>query len=613
MKVTKAKEVLRRYAAGERDFRSLNLRGEYFKDENLSGADFSQSDIHSTNFSQANLNRTNFTSVTCGLLRSHIVWRIIISLFLTILLGSTLFVCANTIFSILSFDNQFDDWIVLVILTIALSVISYQGIKIISNNLAATKKIFTSTLIAFFAIFGLGVVTMILLITTSKSLSQTEALKLAVTGGLLGIILFSVAIVTSLMLITQSWGIIGILTILLISLVLIFIINGISALLISGAMILSAIYCGYVSTKENNTESLIYNLVTIGTTAPRTNFRNANLTDAIFVRAKLKSVDFREANLTRVDWHKAEILHCVASGETYIKNLSLRQLLITGEGQNQNFDRQDLRGVNLQKANLTNASFIDTDLSQANLQETILLEAKLVQTNLDKADLRNADLTGAYIEDWGITRNTIFEGIKGDYIYQKRPTKYDRDPNRMPPSQQGNFGKNDLYVFITSVLDTLDLYHQQNINAGVAITVLKGLTEDYPVKFELVGIEKRGNSQYVMKLKLFGQASQFLIQQEYYDRYEQSLPLYDPKKLMPNTENAVAEIIKTVERNPRTNIENLQNKGIVITGGEVNITRKIEGDYYEQSGNFGIGHMSGGEIKGNAKVAGILNEADKKT
>ncbi len=29
-----------------------------------------------------------------------------------------------------------------------------------------------------------------------------------------------------------------------------------------------------------------------------------------------------------------------------------------------------------------------------------------------------------------------------------------------------------------------------------------------------------------------------------------------------------------------------------------------------QQGNFGIGHMSGGEIKGNAKVAGVINEAE---
>lgn len=36
-----------------------------------------------------------------------------------------------------------------------------------------------------------------------------------------------------------------------------------------------------------------------------------------------------------------------------------------------------------------------------------------------------------------------------------------------------------------------------------------------------------------------------------------------------------------------------------------------QGYSYNQSGNFGIGHMSGGEIKGNAKVAGIINEAQQ--
>ncbi|QSJ19058.1 hypothetical protein JYQ62_10140 [Nostoc sp. UHCC 0702] len=35
------------------------------------------------------------------------------------------------------------------------------------------------------------------------------------------------------------------------------------------------------------------------------------------------------------------------------------------------------------------------------------------------------------------------------------------------------------------------------------------------------------------------------------------------------------------------------------------------GNYYEQSGNFGIGQMSGGEIKEGAKVAGVINEAER--
>lgn len=269
--------------------------------------------------------------------------------------------------------------------------------------------------------------------------------------------------------------------------------------------------------------------------------------------------------------------------------------MITGEGQNQNFNRQNLRGVNLQKANLTNASFIDTDLSQANLKGANLFEAKLVQTNLDQTNLSNAHLTGAYIEDWGITRGTRLEEVECKYVYLKLPTEGDRDPNRMPPSEQGEFGENDFNIFITSVLDTLDLYHRQNINAGVAITVLKGLTEDYPVQFELVGLEKRGDDQFVIRLKVFGKISHFKIQREYYDRYEQTLPLYDPKKLIPNTDVAVEKIVKTVKENPSTHIENLHNQGIVITGGKVdmsgernieikqgNYNENIQGDYYEQ-------------------------------
>ena len=45
-----------------------------------------------------------------------------------------------------------------------------------------------------------------------------------------------------------------------------------------------------------------------------------------------------------------------------------------------------------------------------------------------------------------------------------------------------------------------------------------------------------------------------------------------------------------------------------INIGSGNYNEKIQGDYYEQKGNFGIGHMSGGTIQGHAKVAGVINE-----
>jgi len=57
----KAEELLRRYAAEERNFQNADLRGQNFKGKDLSGADFSHADIRSTNFSRANLSNAKFT------------------------------------------------------------------------------------------------------------------------------------------------------------------------------------------------------------------------------------------------------------------------------------------------------------------------------------------------------------------------------------------------------------------------------------------------------------------------------------------------------------------------------------------------------------------------
>jgi len=129
------------------------------------------------------------------------------------------------------------------------------------------------------------------------------------------------------------------------------------------------------------------------------------------------------------------------------------------------------------------------------------------------------------------------------------------------------------------------------------------MTEKYPVTFELVGLENRSNRQFVIRLKVNGLTSHFRLQEEYYSRYEQKLPVNDPQRLIPDTETIIAKMIEDMKQNPGTQI--LSNQGIVITGGVVSMSN--EQNITTGSGSFintGSMHVVGstlnlGEISGN--------------
>ncbi|NEQ86292.1 MAG: pentapeptide repeat-containing protein [Moorea sp. SIO2I5] len=91
----KAKEVLRRYAAGERDFRRVNLRGQSFQGEDLSGADFSEADIRGANFKNAYLKDTKFCDAKAGLQRPWAIGFLIGSLLLSGVIGCWLVIAAS--------------------------------------------------------------------------------------------------------------------------------------------------------------------------------------------------------------------------------------------------------------------------------------------------------------------------------------------------------------------------------------------------------------------------------------------------------------------------------------------------------------------------------------
>jgi hypothetical protein len=112
----KASKVLTRYAAGERDFRRLSLRGESFRGQDLSGADFSESDIRGANFTNAILRGTNFSQAQAGLQKRWVIFQMIVFWFLSGLSGFFLlviFVWISLIFSS-NINLQIIGWVALI-------------------------------------------------------------------------------------------------------------------------------------------------------------------------------------------------------------------------------------------------------------------------------------------------------------------------------------------------------------------------------------------------------------------------------------------------------------------------------------------------------------------
>ena len=613
-------EIIRQHTAGKRDFREVNLRGQSFNRQDLSGANFSNADIRGANFNMANLREANFSYVKAGLQRPCFVSLLILSLLLSVLACLAAYYAGSMIVITIDKYGFIANIAVLIVFAIFFRVILSQGV----GNVAL------GTLVVTFAFAAL-----IVLVFEHASLTvaviQAVALTIAVAGFLLealAITLLWVVIENTSRAVTIAFLAIMI----LVSLGLGATWKGIQGISLSGnalfvavalGLIITAlgVYLGLIAAFGNPKQEFIRQLaVTIAATGG-TSFRGANLTDANFMGARLKSTDFREATITRVRWYGAKMLDRVRPGDTHLQYTQIRQWLI-GKGQNKNFDNQNLRGVNFQGADLTDASFIDANLSGANLQDADLSRAKLVQTPLDGTDFTGATLTGACIEDWGITTHTKLAGVKCEYVFMRLPTKEDPNPRRKPDNWDENFEGDDFADFIKPIFDTLDLYHNQGVDPRAIAISWKQLAENNPdANLRFASMEVKGKNNLLLRLKTAPTANLSQLNAEYFENYNyfKALVEAESKKLLVEKDNRIQQLenmVNTALKRPSFYAEHYQGETVMIgekrniENQEGNYNENIKGNYYEQKGNFGIGHMSGGEIKGNAKVAGVINEAE---
>jgi uncharacterized protein YjbI with pentapeptide repeats len=576
----KASEVLNRYAAGERNFQRLNLRGQSFKGQDLTGADFSEADIRSINFTNANLIGANFTGAKCGLQKR---WAAFLTIFSWLLAGISGFLSmfAGAIVSIIfnnSFlKNQITTWVGLLVLVVFLIVIIHQGVgavafgfagAVVGVSVGAAAFQFAGAFAGAFVGIVSGVVAGAVAGIVAEIVAGAVVVVVAVVGAIAGAVVFVKAF--------------------------------------AGAITLTGVYLGWRAMRGDPRDAWVRSFAIAIAATGGTSFRGADLTGANFTGAKLKSTDFRGATLIGIRWSRAKMLDRVRPGDTYLKSIQVRQWLI-GKGLDKNFDGQKLQGINLQGANLSDASFIDANLSEANLQDTDLSRAKLVQTQLDQTDFTGATLTGACIEDWGITTKTQLDDIKCEYVFIHLPTEKDHEPCRKPDHESEVFKDGEFVDFIKPISHTLDLYHNQGVDSSAIAISWKQLAENNPdAELRLASMEVKGEDNLLLRLKTAPNADLSYLNAEYFETYHQLKALAESeyKKLIVENNDRLQQLenmVKTALKDPDFYAQNY----LVLEDNQMSGDRNINLD----QGNFNE-EIQENSLEGNSHlITGNNNQA----
>jgi uncharacterized protein YjbI with pentapeptide repeats len=360
-----------------------------------------------------------------------------------------------------------------------------------------------------------------------------------------------------------------------------------------------------------------------------TNLSKANLSGAKLSGAKLNRANLNEAKLSGADLSGVN-LSGADLNEAKLSGVNLSGVNLSGVNLNGvDLSGADLSGADLSETDLFEANLSGADLSETYLSETYLFKANLFEANLSRVNALNtnftcANLTGACIQDWHINADTTFEEVICDYIYYKideEGTYQERrphDPNKI-------FNAGDFQRLIETARETVDLIFSDGIDWKAFLASFHGLQiESENGELSIAGILKKRDGTFVIQIDAPQNTNKAELEKRFYEDYEQKVALieqnYQAQLAIKDQEitHRDQELLQLYRENrmKSTDIteiakllaENSNRNTYIIT--EAKAVANSETNNIEQSGNFGVG-VNQGEIQGNPKFAGILNEAEQ--
>jgi hypothetical protein len=147
------------------------------------------------------------------------------------------------------------------------------------------------------------------------------------------------------------------------------------------------------------------------------------------------------------------------------------------------------------------------------------------------------------------------------------PTKEDPNPRRKPDNWKETFKDGDFADFIKPIVDTLDLYHNQDVDPRAIAISFKELAENHPeAELEIVAMEKRGGDKFLLRAATAPDANHSELNAEYFATYNEIKALAEQElqallKEKDNRIHSLENMIATALQRPSFYAETYHNQG----------------------------------------------------
>ncbi|MEL6776774.1 MAG: pentapeptide repeat-containing protein [Cyanobacteria bacterium J06597_16] len=574
----KAKELLRRYNKGERDFREVDLSGESLRGMNLAGIDLSganlgRTNLHGTRFTAAKLVGAQLCESQTSSQERQLLWSTGISLMLNgpaaALLGifvafflDFIILPSGDIIGSISGDLVFGTVglasvlitfyfnyyagtlrtlsVGAVIATYAVGVASIFAFLV--TNVVIAESAVANASIIILAVAAAGATAVTVAVTTSVAGAVTAAM----TGAVAGAYAYAVVITTAVVIAYFAVGEYSVRAIVAdtadgsnealivrATTVIVLLVTGINCMVSHRALSDAAPY-----------DQLIRSVAIASISLGGTQFNGADLTKANFSRATLKGADFDSAILHHTCFHLSQQLHLTQTGKTILANRTVLDLLVSLRPEpNTSYVGLNLKGAHLAHANLADLDLTETDLSGATLAGADLQRTTLTKVQALGTNFYQANLTAACVESWNLDSTTQLADALCEHVYLLR-NQQERRPN------SGNFKPGEFSELFEEVLNTIDLIFRDGMDWQAFMQTFQTIqVEHQGADLEIQSIEKKGNGVMVVRLNTHPDADKPVIHGAFKQEYELKLAAVEQeyKALLASKEQAIGQKKEIIE------------------------------------------------------------------